>query len=63
MDLLKKKLKSNGFLLSETQLNKFLHWRASKDGICIDIYNTGKVVVQGKKIKSFLTNADFFLIS
>ena len=62
IDLFKEKLKSRGFLLSETQSNKFLQWRAIKDGIYIDTYNTGRIVVQGKKSKSILINDDFWFL-
>jgi ribonuclease HIII len=60
LDLLKDKLKSKGFLFSESQTNKFLQWRARKDGICIDTYNTGRIVFQGREADSFLANNDFW---
>jgi ribonuclease HIII len=60
IDLFKEKLKSKGFLFTETQSNKFLEWRARRDGISIDTYNTGRVVFQGKEINSFLANTDFW---
>lgn len=60
IDLLKEKLKSKGFLFSETQSNKYLQWRARKDGICIDTYNTGRIVFQGREVNSFLANNDFW---
>ncbi|MGA1840373.1 MAG: hypothetical protein ACMUIU_07080, partial [bacterium] len=60
IDLFREKLKSRGFLFTESQSNKFLQWRAKKDGICIDTYNTGRVVFQGKEVNSFLTNTDFW---
>jgi ribonuclease HIII len=60
MDLLKEKLESKGFLFSESQSNKFLQWRARKDGICIDTYNTGRVVFQGREANSFLADTNFW---
>ncbi len=60
MDLLKEKLKSKGFLFAMSQSNKFLQWRAKKEGIFIDMYNTGSVVFQGREIDSFLEDTDFW---
>ncbi len=50
---LKEKLKSNGF---ELKPMNHAFWRAQGSGITITLYNSGKILVQGKNTKYFLAN-------
>jgi len=53
-------LSSEGFSFADTPPNTFMLWRASKDGIIIDSYRTGKVVIQAGAAAALLEHANWW---
>ena len=48
---LKHKLEKNGFNFGQVQ---YAFWRAQKNGLSVTLYNSGKLLVQGKETDNFL---------
>lgn len=48
---LKQKLEKNGFNFQQVQ---YAFWRAQKNGLTVTLYNSGKLLVQGKETDNFL---------
>lgn len=48
---LKQKLEKNGFNFQQVQ---YAFWRAQKNGLSVTLYNSGKLLVQGKETANFL---------
>ncbi|MGA1791750.1 MAG: ribonuclease HIII [bacterium] len=60
IELFKDRLETEGFSFTGHESNRFLKWRAKRDGLTINVYNTGKIVLQGKGIESFLADTDIW---
>lgn len=48
---LKQKLEKNGFNFQQVQ---YAFWRAQKNGLSVTLYNSGKLLIQGKETDNFL---------
>ena len=60
IDAFKENLASVGFSFFDIESNTALYWRARRDGICINVYKTGKVVLQGKGVRQFMSDKAIF---
>lgn len=56
----RERLSTEGFSFAATPPNAFMLWRASRDGVIIDSYRTGKVVIQGGDAAALLARADWW---